>query len=255
MEHIFWDETSGRLSFIDWGNGLFLSAQSPTNGQDPAWLDYQQFISEGNLLLNQIAPELIAELDWPASAAQLTKEDLTQLQLRTEYLLSSLSMRVIDYQVLFRKQVQSIHNLDELSALLELKNSLEALGVLIDKQTALEAIQSLAVDYAKKTSFTLLEQLLALLKQYLPADFGDVWKTTDYLLRLTDTDQSPFFTELLTRVLSADWAGALWLLEGIREQTNNSARLNAMQSQMRKAANIPSAYASPILDFLIPLKR
>ncbi|HQM65736.1 MAG TPA: hypothetical protein PLN28_03350, partial [Anaerolineaceae bacterium] len=254
MEHIFWDETSGRLSFIDWGNGLFLSAQSPTNGQDPAWLDYQQFISEGNLLLNQIAPELIAELDWPASAAQLTKEDLTQLQLRTEYLLSSLSMRVIDYQVLFRKQVQSIHNLDELSALLELKNSLEALGVLIDKQTALEAIQSLAVDYAKKQSFTSLNQLLALVKQYLPADFGDVWKTTDYLLRLTDAHQSPFFTELLTRVLSADWAGALWLLEGIREQTNNSARLNALQSQMRKAANIPSAYASPIYDLLIPLR-
>ena len=254
MEHIFWDETSGRLSFIDWGNGLFLSAQSPTNGQDPAWLDYQQFISEGNLLLNQIAPELIAELDWPASAAQLTKEDLTQLQLRTEYLLSSLSMRVIDYQVLFRKQVQSIHNLDELSALLELKNSLEALGVLIDKQTALEAIQSLAVDYAKKQSFTSLNQLLALLKQYLPADFGDVWKITDYLLRLTDAHQSPFFTELLIRVLSADWAGALWLLEGIREQTNNSARLNALQSQMRKAANIPSAYASPIYDLLIPLR-
>ena len=254
MEHIFWDETSGRLSFIDWGNGLFLSAQSPTNGQDPAWLDYQQFISEGNLLLNQIAPELIAELDWPASAAQLTKEDLTLLQLRTEYLLSSLSMRVIDYQVLFRKQVQSIHNLDELSALLELKNSLEALGVLIDKQTALEAIQSLAVDYAKKQSFTSLNQLLALLKQYLPADFGDVWKTTDYLLRLTDAGQSPFFTELLTRVLSADWAGALWLLEGIREQTNNSAQLNAMQSQMRKAANIPSVYASPIYDLLIPLR-
>ena len=254
MEHIFWDETSGRLSFIDWGNGLFLSAQSPTNGQDPAWLDYQQFISEGNLLLNQIAPELIAELDWPASAAQLTKEDLTQLQLRTEYLLSSLSMRVIDYQVLFRKQVQSIHNLDELSALLELLNSLEALGVLIDKQTALEAIQSLAVDYAKKQSFTSLNQLLALLKQYLPADFGDVWKITDYLLRLTDAHQSPFFTELLTRVLSADWAGALWLLEGIREQTNNSARLNALQSQMRKAANIPSVYASPIYDLLIPLR-
>lgn len=254
MEHIFWDETSGRLSFIDWGNGLFLSAQSPTNGQDPAWLDYQQFISEGNLLLNQIAPELIAELDWPVSAAQLTKDDLTQLQLRTEYLLSSLSMRVIDYQVLFRKQVQSIHNLDELSALLELKNSLEALGVLIDKQTALEAIQSLAVDYAKKQSFTSLNQLLALVKQYLPADFGDVWKITDYLLRLTDADQSPFFTELLTRVLSADWAGALWLLEGVREQTNNSARLNALQNQMRKAANIPSAYASPIYDLLIPLR-
>jgi serine/threonine protein kinase len=254
MEHIFWDETSGRLSFIDWGNGLFLSAQSPTNGQDPAWLDYQQFISEGNLLLNQIAPELIAELDWPASAAQLTKEDLTQLQLRTEYLLSSLSMRVIDYQVLFRKQVQSIHNLDELSALLELKNSLEALGVLIDKQTALEAIQNLAVDYVKKQSFTSLNQLLALLKQYLPADFGDVWKITDYLLRLTDAHQSPFFTELLIRVLSADWAGALWLLEAIREQTNNPARLNALQNQMRKAANIPSAYASPIYDLLIPLR-
>ena len=163
-------------------------------------------------------------------------------------------MRVIDYQVLFRKQVQSIHNLDELSALLELKNSLEALGVLIDKQTALEAIQSLAVDYAKKQSFTSLNQLLALLKQYLPADFGDVWKTTDYLLRLTDAHQSPLFTELLTRVLSADWAGALWLLEAIREKTNNPVRLNALQSQMRKAANISSAYASPITT-LIPLMR
>ncbi len=254
MEHIFWDETNGKLSFIDWGNGLFLSAQPPTNGKNPAWVDYEQFISEGNLLLNQIAPELIAELDWPPNADQLTKEDLTQLQLRTEYLLSSLSMCVIDYQVLFRKQVQSIHNLDALSTLLELKNSLGALGVTIDKPAVLEAVQRLAIGYAQKQDFTDLEHLVLLLKKYLPEDFGDVWKVTEYILKLSNAVENSFLTDLLPHVLSADLAGALWLLEGIREQTNNKVQLNALQSQMRKAANIPGVYASPIYDLLIPLR-
>jgi len=254
MEHIFWDETNGKLSFIDWGNGLFLSAQPPTNGQDPARLDYHQFISEGNLLLNQIAPELIAELDWPTSAAQVTKEDLTQLQLRTEYLLSSLSMRVTDYQVLFRKQVQSVYNLDALSTLLELKNSLEALGVTIDKPAVLEAVQRLAIGYAQKQDFTDLEHLVLLLKKYLPEDFADVWKVTEYILKLSNAVENSFLTDLLPHVLSADWAGALWMLEGIRGQVNNSAQLNILQSQMRKAADIPGVYASPVYDLLIPLR-
>ncbi|HOV30482.1 MAG TPA: hypothetical protein PKX67_02020 [Anaerolineaceae bacterium] len=254
MEHIFWDETNGKLSFIDWGNGLFLSAQPPTNGKDPAWLDYQQFIGEGNLLLNQIAPELIAELDWPANAAQLTKEDLTQLQLRTEYLLSSLSMRVTDYQVLFHKQVQSVYNLDALNTLLELKNSLEALGVTIDKPAVLEAVRHLALGYAQKQDFSALEKLILLLRQYLPEDFGDVWKVTEYILKLPNAHENSFLTDLLPRVLSADWAGALWMLEGIRGQVDNSSQLNMLKSQLRKAAHIPSVYALPLYDQLVPLR-
>jgi len=254
MEHIFWDEANGKLSFIDWGNGLFLNAQAFSNGKDPAWLDYQQFISEGNLLLNQIAPELIAELDWPASAADLTTEDLTQLQLRTEYLLSSLSMRVVDYQVLFRKQVQSIHNLDELSALLELEDSLESLGVPVEKDASLQAIQQLAIGYAQNKDFAALEGLLALIRQHLPAELGDVWKIAEFLLALKDARQNPIFAELLILVLSADWAGALWLLEGIRERANNPTRLSALQTQMRKAAGVPNAYITPIYHQLIPLQ-
>lgn len=45
--------------------------------KDPIRMDYQQLISEANLLLNQIVPELLAELDWPKSAENLTQEDLT----------------------------------------------------------------------------------------------------------------------------------------------------------------------------------
>jgi serine/threonine protein kinase len=254
MEHIFWDEANGKLSFIDWGNGLFLNALAFSNGKDPAWLDYQQFISEGNLLLNQIAPELIAELDWPPSATDITKEDLTQLQLRTEYLLSSLSMRVIDYQVLFRKQVRSIHNVDELGALLELKNSLESLGVPVEKDASLQAIQQLAIGYAQNKDFTALEGLLALIRQHLPAELGDVWKIAEFLLALKDARQNPIFAELLILVLSADWAGALWLLEGIRERANNPTRLSALQTQMRNAAGVPNAYITPIYHQLIPLQ-
>jgi len=83
-------------------------------------------------------------------------------------------MRVIDYQVLFRKQVQSIHHLEELRALLELKGSLEALGMQVEKETTLQAIQQLAVTYAQARDFAALEQLITLFKQHLPTEFGDV---------------------------------------------------------------------------------
>jgi hypothetical protein len=82
---------------------LFFDPAEELHPQHPVNLDYQQFISEGNLLLNQIAPELISEIDWPQDASNLTPEALLQLQHRVEYMEAHLTMRVKEYQLAFDK--------------------------------------------------------------------------------------------------------------------------------------------------------
>lgn len=76
----------------------------------------------------------------------------------------------------------------------------------------------------------------------------------DYLLNITDARTNPSFPELLKRVLSSDWAGAVWLLESIRERAENPARMSAPQTLMRKSSRFSANYAIPIFNQLIPLR-
>ena len=99
-DHIFWNAETKTMSFIDWGNGLFLQPQAdPENS--PIWQDYQQLFEEGANLLNQTSPALIKDLDWPLSAVGMTLQDIKQLQMRVDYFEIYLSMRAMEYQLLF----------------------------------------------------------------------------------------------------------------------------------------------------------
>ncbi|MFZ3069777.1 MAG: hypothetical protein WA110_01460, partial [Anaerolineaceae bacterium] len=250
MEHIFWDANSNTLSFIDWGNGLFFDTTQPLNGQSPEMLDYQQLISEGNLLLNQIAPELIPEIGWPADLTSLSKMELVHLQHRVEYMESYLSMRVTEYQLLFRKNLQKIMDLASLRELFELKNALERLGVEVDRPAMLNSTRQLALIYTQKHNYSSLQELIRLVREYLPQDFGDVWKMAEYLLTLKDADTSPIFSGLLTAVLNAEWSQAIWLLQSVYDQSKNVPQLINIQLAMRKAAIIPPVMQVMLFDQL-----
>ena len=89
------------MSFIDWGNGQFITPQADL-ATSPIWQDYEQLIEEGSALLNQTAPHLLLDLGWPAHSKDLDLLQIKQLQLRVNYLEAYLTMRSTEYQLLFQ---------------------------------------------------------------------------------------------------------------------------------------------------------
>ncbi|HNW95111.1 MAG TPA: serine/threonine-protein kinase [Anaerolineaceae bacterium] len=250
MEHIFWDETTNTLSFIDWGNGLFFDPDEAQHPQHPVRLDYQQFVSEGSLLLNQIAPDLISEIDWPQEDANLTPEALLQLQHRVEYMEAHLSMRIKEYQLAFDKSSRQINSLAELQDILELKQALGRLGVQVQTQTALQSVRRFALSLAQANAYPEVHALVELLRTYLPEDASQSWQLVDYLLSLEDAWDQPAFPVVLEKTIANDLPAAIWELEGARESSGNLPRLINIQLAMRSAAGVPDALRDTLLEQL-----
>lgn len=251
MEHIFWDESTNTLSFIDWGNGLFFETNEALHPQHPVNLDYQQFINEGSLLLNQIAPELIPEIDWPRDASGLTPKALLQLQHRVEYMETHLSMRVKEYQLAFDSSSRQIDSLTQVQEILELKQALAKLGVQVQTETAILSIRRYADRLAREKAYKELRELIELLRVYVPEEVNESWQLVQYLLSLEDAYDRPAFTNVLTRTITDDLPGAIWELEGARAISKNIARLNSIQLAMRQAFGVPEALKTTLLEQLI----
>ena len=251
MEHIFWDETTNTLSFIDWGNGLFFDLAEELHPQHPVNLDYQQFISEGNLLLNQIAPELIGEIDWPQDASTLTPETLLQLQHRVEYMEAHLTMRVKEYQLAFDKSSRQVDSLAELQDILELKQALGKLGVQVQSQAALQSARSFALRLARDKAYPDIHALVELLRTYTPDEVNQSWQLVDYLLSLEDAYDRPAFPVVLAKTIANDLPGAIWELEGARALSRNVPRLTSIQLAMRSAFGVPEALRETLFAQLL----
>jgi len=251
MEHIFWDESTNTLSFIDWGNGLFFDPAEAQHPQHPVRLDYQQFISEGNLLLNQIAPELISEIDWPQDASILTPQVLLQLQHRVEYMEAHLTMRVKEYQLAFDKSSRLISSLAELQDILELKQALVKLGVQVQAQSALQSARRFALRLAQDKAYPELLALIELLRNYIPDEVNQSWQLVEYLLSLEDAYDRPAFPVVLSKTIADDLPGAIWELEGARPSTKNAPRLTSIQLAMRSAFGVPDSLRETFFDQLL----
>ena len=111
MDHIFWDAEVNTLSFIDWGNSLYLNSESSDEKASPL-LDYRQLLEEGRALMEQTSPELISDIGWPLSASNLNDQEINHLQMRVEYMETYLSMRIIEYKLLFSRYL-SLDSLED----------------------------------------------------------------------------------------------------------------------------------------------
>jgi len=120
MEHVYWQEETNSFCFIDWGNSQRVQGSS----QEQASLmnlDYQQLFPEGTQLIRQTSPELIQEISWPLHAEPLSENELIQLQFRVEYAADYFANRVLEYQVLFKKNLDHAADLPALQDLFALR--------------------------------------------------------------------------------------------------------------------------------------
>ncbi|MEA4812774.1 MAG: hypothetical protein VB108_09420 [Anaerolineaceae bacterium] len=233
MEHVYWDESKNSFCFIDWGN----SQEVQGDAQEQAnrfRLDYQQLFPEGVLLIRQTAPELIQEIGWPLDGKPLSDNELIQLQFRVEYAAEYFSHRVIEYQLLFRKNLEQISDLQGLQDLLSLRSALARMGVKVDDDLALQAGRQAALASIALKDYASAEQAAQLLLQELPNEKTGNWQSVAMLFKAASLTSESVFSILLEAAIKGERQTFLWHLIALPE-----ARLPlGLRSQLILAARI-----------------
>ena len=233
MDHIFWDKNSNTMSFIDWGNGLFLQPQ-PDLENSPIWQDYQQLIDEGLNLLNQTSPHLVLDLGWPASAADLDLQDIKQLQMRVEYLETYLSMRATEYGLLFQRFTRTFTNNDALKQTLELRNELNSLGIKVTMDEVFSFARTLLLTHIEENQTDQIEELFNLLKAYLSNETPAEWKLAEYLLNSRLSLEPKTYARLVSLILSYAFVEAVWMARSLIAEGKDPGILGQIIYAMRR---------------------
>ena len=248
MDHIFWDEEANKMSFIDWGNGLRFDPEAPDGQINPS-LDFQQLIDEGRQLLNQISPDLLVDLGWPVSAKGLSDLDIFHLQMRVEYLENHLAMRVIEYQLLFSKYLQSASDVESLRSVFELKKALERLGVEVQTEPILESASQLWYQFLENDDAESGYKLIQLLEENLA--LPPHWQLAIYFFRSLQKSQHDTLSSLLKPTLEEKWSEAMWAFQKDFHQHFSEENSRATLNTMRKLAD-SSKDSSVILPDVLP---
>lgn len=210
MDHIFWEAETNILSFIDWGNSLNLNSQASDDKASPM-LDYRQLLEEGRTLMEQTSPELIADIGWPLSAGNLDHQEISHLQMRVEYMETYLSMRVIEYKLLFGRYLKSLNSLDGLKQTLDLMRALEQLGVEVDSTELLATCQKYLLELLDRGETNLALEAFQILETEMSRDLSPNWQLAGYLLKVfVDVDPTSL-AKLLHSVFESNWTDAVWI--------------------------------------------
>ena len=210
MDHIFWDSETNTISFIDWGNSLELNIETSDDKANPM-LDYQQLLEEGRALIEQTSPELIADIGWPLSSSQLNDQEINHLQMRVEYMETYLSMRIIEYKLLFSRYLKSLNSLEGLKQTLELMRALQHLGVEVDMTDLLSASQRYLLDLLDRGEDKQAQEFSQVLENELNHNLSPKWQLAGYLLENFGNGDPAALAKLLHAVFEGDWNEAAWI--------------------------------------------
>ena len=210
MDHIFWDDETNILSFIDWGNSLDIESQASDEKATPL-LDYRQLLEEGRTLMEQTSPELIADIGWPLSAGNLNDQEISHLQMRVEYMETYLSMRIIEYKLLFSRYLKSLDTLDGLKQTLDLMQALHKLGVDVDPTDMLTASQAYLLELLDRGEDKQAQEAFRLLEKELSGTLSPNWQLAGYLLEHHAESDPAILAGLLHAVFESNWVDAAWI--------------------------------------------
>ncbi len=210
MDHIFWHAEANTLSFIDWGNSLEINNQASDDKASPL-LDYRQLLEEGRALIEQTSPELIADIGWPLSASNLDDLEINHLQMRVEYMETYLSMRIIEYKLLFSRYLKSLSTLEGLRQTLDLMRALQQLGVEVETADLLSASQIYMLDLLDRGKDRLAQEVFSMMQTELSHDLTSNWQLVGYLLEHFGDGDPTTLATLLHAVFESQWVDAAWI--------------------------------------------
>lgn len=239
-DHLFWDPAQAALTVIDWGNGQFLEEDGATKDRLFSPVDdYRQLIDEIGKYLSEIAPELFAELQWPASVAPdgASASGLQELRERIFLLLhdnnkNRLEARQREADLLSSSDLTISH----LSELADTHRRLILFGDLPDYSASARLYSRMADALAVEGRMEEFKQVCDKLAQ-TPNGSVEKWETLSGLaeagIRGEDTSRQ-LFHSVIKAGLVEDWPGALWALCEITKNDQDPDRWRTLSSLIRR---------------------
>lgn len=256
LEHIYWDNNSGGVAVIDWGNAQFLNESNDQRRALPRWEDYRQLVDTLGLFLQQSAPELYDDLGWSEfQSTELDRPLISVLARRIAYQHEVIALRVMEYQALIRVVLNSDPTLDGLQkihvyqkVLLRIGAPWEAPRVLDYGQKLVEAALTAGDSQSAIRATTIIWELFGenlnlswhLLREY--------FRNSDMLIR---TELTP----LVSATLHENWNRVLWHLAEIahdNEPTNWWDQLIPVirQKALGSATPLPRQIGQNLLEWV-----
>lgn len=254
MEHIFWDDTKGMLSFIDWGNGLRFDPSNSGDSNNPS-SDYQQLISEGNLFLELTQSGFSQEIGWPREGGNLTDQEITQLRFRLEFMQSHLEMRATEYSLYVNQLLENLTDARQLQEVFDLGDSLEKLGVSIDPNQIIHAVSSLINELISQNQYETIERLIEMVTVKFQGNQEEDWRLLRYCLSIPELTNNRLFHEMAKAMASKDWATAIWTTQQIQETPDFPYDLTKLIVAMRSHVKLPNATTLPVSEILLLLNK
>ena len=149
LEHIYWDNPSGSVSVIDWGNAIFLDDQHPRT--HPRWQDYQQMVEALGSFLQSAAPDLFEDLGWDEFHNKTLDASLVStLARRISYQQQVIALQVMEYQSLIRVILNNEPALEGLRKIREYLQVLELTVAPWEREEILQYSRSLVENSLKE---------------------------------------------------------------------------------------------------------
>jgi serine/threonine protein kinase len=220
LDHIYWQNPTGQVAVIDWGNAQFLGIKEDKKGRTlPRWEDYQQLVETLGGFLKQYAPDLYADLGWDEfQDKELDLPQVSVLARRIAYQQQVIGLRVMEYQALIRVILSAEPSLEELEKAIEYQRRLIEIGAPWDSEAVLKYSKSLVLKLLKDGNTNAAIKGTSIVWDLFDDSLDLTWVLLREYFRLPDLISHSDLYELANFTLNQNWSSALWCLTAIARE-------------------------------------
>lgn len=237
LEHIYWDNNTGGIAVIDWGNAQFLETHESAPRSLPRWEDYRQMIDTLGAFLQQSAPELYEDLGWAAfQGSELDLPRISILARRIAYQQEVVALRVMEYQSLIRVILAADPSLAGLQKIQTYQQILEKIGAPWESDSVLAYGRRLVMQSLSAGESQTAIRVTSLIWDLFGETLNLAWHLLREYFRDPEILSDSKLSELVNATLRENWSAAIRALALIARNTGQSPWWDQLIPVLRQKA-------------------
>lgn len=213
LEHIYWDNPTGGVAVIDWGNAQFLKSNEGNPRSLPRWEDYRQMVDTLGAFLQQSAPELYEDLGWAEfQGSELNLPRISILARRIAYQQEVVALRVMEYQSLIRVVLAADPSLEGLQKIQTYQQILEQIGAPWESVGVLAYGQKLVVQSLSAGETQTAIRVTGMVWDLFGETLNLAWHLLREYFRYPEILSHTTLSELVNATLNENWSAAILAL-------------------------------------------
>ena len=256
LEHIYWDNASGDVAVIDWGNAQFLDQTDGKRPSLPRWEDYRQLVDTLGIFLQQSAPELYEDLGWSEfQGAELDLPRISVLARRIAYQHEVIALRVMEYQALIRVVLNSDPSLEGLQKIQTYQKNLLQIGAPWESAQVLSYGQALVESALSVNDKQSAVRATTIIWELFSENLNLAWHLLREYFRNPEILAQPQLAALVTATLHENWNRTLWHLAEIAKANEPISWWDQLvpvirQKALAAATPLPRQVCQTLLDWI-----